>query len=354
MITRLIAFLLTLGLVLGDLPAFAAGLARLTELKGDVQVQPKGGAWHAGALNEELNAGDAVKTGAQSSATLVRQDGTELELMPFAQLAIEDENGFNLTVGRVWSHFVKSLGLPFFIRTPNATALIRGTTLGVGFEEERSRVVVYEGLVEVQGRDGGRQDVASGFRVDVDRMGRLERMERADAREIDEGRLFRVRRGLEEGPERGMLMPGRGDRPERGGEQGREGDQGRDHERMEGPGRDRDGEHSGRDRMEGRERDGERSGRERMEGPGRERMERPEQERVEGLERRMERVERRTGDRLELHEERESLEHQAPAREGRQETTDPIQREVGQDDRQPGSTEPGSGESGEMGQRMMP
>ena len=86
----LVALLLALGLLLGDLPAFAASLARLTELNGDVQVLPRDGAWHPALLNEELAAGDAVKTGAQSSATLVRQDGTELELMPFAQLTLED------------------------------------------------------------------------------------------------------------------------------------------------------------------------------------------------------------------------------------------------------------------------
>lgn len=287
MITRLIALLLTLGVVLGDLPAFAAGLARLTELKGDVQVMPQGGTWHAGAPNEELDAGATVKTGAQSGATVVRKDGTELELMPFAQLAIEDENGFLLSAGRVWSHFVKSLGLPFFIRTPNATALIRGTTLGVGFEDERSRVVVYEGLVEVQDREGGHQNVAGGFRVDVDRMGRLERLERAGTRELDEGRRFRVRRGLEDRPDKGLP--------------GRQGERGRDHERG-GP------EH---------------------ERPARDRMERPGMERVEGVERRMERVERRIGERLELREEREAKE-----REHRQEAVDTLKRQIDRNDRQ--------------------
>lgn len=286
MITRLLALLLTLGVFLGDVPAFAATLARLTELAGDVQVMPKGGAWHAAKLNEELEAGDAVKTGAQSSATLVRRDGTELELMPFAQLSLEDENGFLLGAGRVWSHFVKSLGLPFYIRTPNATALIRGTTLGVGFEEERSRVVVYEGLVEVQGRDGSRLDVAGGFRVDVDRAGRLERMERADVREIDEGRLFRVRRGLEDRPERGMRTPGRqGDR---------------------------------------REREPDRPERDRRDAPLRERMEnRPGRDVREGLEGRMDRLERKLGDRLDQRQERER----------RQDTIDMLKRQLERTDR---------------------
>ncbi|HEY9857322.1 MAG TPA: FecR family protein [Stenomitos sp.] len=298
MIMRLVALLLTLGVVLSDLPAFAAGLARLTEYKGDVQVQPKDGAWHAAQANEELNAGDTVKTGAQSSATVTRQDGTELELMPFAQLSLADENGFLLNAGKVWSHFMKSLGVPFFIRTPNATALIRGTTLEVGFEEERSRVVVYEGLVEVQGRDGGHEDVAGGFRVDVDRTGRLERLERADTRELDEGRMFRIRRGLDERPQPGMREPGRngdrrerpGDRPDRGG----------------GP-----------------------RGREGRETPRQDRMDRPSAYTIEGLERRMDRVEQRLGERLEVREDREQR-----VRERRQEALDAAKRMQERTDRQ--------------------
>ncbi len=294
MITRLFAFFLCLGLLLGDLPAFAAGLARLTELKGDVQVMPKGGAWHPAAENEELAAGDAVKTGAQSSATVVRKDGTELELMAFAQLAIEDENGFFLSAGRAWSHFVKSMGLPFYIRTPNATALIRGTTLGVEFEAERSRVVVYEGLVEVQGRDGRRENVAGGFRLDVDRAGRLERLERADARELDEGRGFRARRGLEERSERGMLAPGRqGDRRER--------DKG---ERRERGGEDKRGREEPRRALELR----------------------PGLEGKEGLERRMERIERKLGDRMIQREEK--------MRDRRQEAIDSLKRQLERNERQ--------------------
>jgi len=304
MIMRLVALLLTLGVVLGDLPAFAASLARLTEFKGDVQVQPKDGAWHAAQPNEELNAGDTVQTGAQSSATVTRQDGTELELLPFAQLSIADENGFLLNAGKVWSHFMKSLGVPFFIRTPNATALIRGTTLEVGFEEERSRVVVYEGLVEVQDRDGSHQDVASGFRVDVDRLGRLERLERADAREIDEGRMFRIRRGLDERPQPGMREPGRdGDRRERDGD------------RRERPG----------DR---RERDDGPRGREGREMPRQDRMDRPSAFTIEGLERRMDRVEQRFGERLEMREDREQR-----MRERRQEALDAAKREQERTDR---------------------
>lgn len=186
--------------------ALAAGLARLVELEGEVQVLSAGTVdWRPGREGEDLAAGDAVRTGAKSEATVARADGTTVSLLPFAQLVIEDELGFLVRAGRVWSHFTKAVGAPFFIRTPDATALIRGTTLGVGFEDEGSRVTVYEGLVEVRDREARSQEVASGFRVDVDRLGRMQRLERAEARELDEGRAFRMRRGLEA---RGADQPG--------------------------------------------------------------------------------------------------------------------------------------------------
>lgn len=175
--------------------AHATALARLLEATGDVTVH-SGALVRPGVAGAELLAGDAVRTGARASATIERIDGSTVELLPFSELVIENERGFWLKLGRLWSHFMKATGDPFFIRTPNATALIRGTTLGVDFVSERSRVVVVEGLVEVHGTEG-RVDVPAGFRVHVDHLGRLERLERAEVRDQEEGRLFRLHRGLE-------------------------------------------------------------------------------------------------------------------------------------------------------------
>lgn len=187
-----------IGVLLWSPAARADVLARLTEASGDVTVQV-GTLTHAAKVGEALEAGDTVRAGAQASATVTREDGSVVDLMAFAELTIEDSRGFWLKAGKVWSHFMKATGDPFFIRTPNATALIRGTTLSVGYEAERSRVVVVEGLVEVRGRES-RMDVPAGFRLDVDRAGRVERLERAEARDEEEGRIFRIRRGLEGGP----------------------------------------------------------------------------------------------------------------------------------------------------------
>lgn len=190
--------LLACGLALYGQPAFGAGLAHLGAVSGDVAVLPHTTTvWHVGHSGEELAAGDSIKTGAQSEATIDRIDGSTVELLPFAQLTIADEEGFALQAGQLWSHFMHAIKAPFYIRTPNATALIRGTTLSVSFEGDRSRVVVYEGLVEVHDRVNGTQDVPGGFRVEIDRAGRLQHFEHAEARDLDQGRSFRSRHGLE-------------------------------------------------------------------------------------------------------------------------------------------------------------
>lgn len=195
--------LLACGLALFAQPAFGAGLAHLSAVSGDVEVLPRTTTvWHVGHTGEELAAGDSIKTGAQSEASIDRIDGSTVDLLPFAQLTIADEEGFALQAGQLWSHFMHALKAPFYIRTPNATALIRGTTLSVSYEGDRSRVVVYEGLVEVHDRVNGTQDVPGGFRVEIDHAGRLQRIERAEARELDQGRSFRSRHGLE-----GALAP---------------------------------------------------------------------------------------------------------------------------------------------------
>lgn len=252
--------------------AVAAGLARLAELKGEVRVLSKGSPdWHPAREAEELAAGDAVKTGAQSEVTVARQDGTTVALLPFAHLVVEDEQGFMVQAGRVWSHFTKAVGAPFFIRTPNATALIRGTTLGVGYEAERSHVTVYEGLVEVRDLEQRRQDVAGGFRVEVDRMGRLQRLERAEGRELDEGRAFRLRRGLER-------MDPRGPDPKAPEMRGPDP---RGHDRLRSDSKDR-----GRDMRDER----------RLKGPMRELQQNIRMERQELRQQRMDKVERRVQD----------------------------------------------------------
>ena len=224
-----------LALFLGASPAFADPLAHLTSLSGDVEVMLQGQSqWQAAKEDEELSAGDSVKTGAQSGAFLIRKDGSTVQLLPFAQMTISNDRGFFLTLGQIWSHFTHAVGSPYFIRTPNATALIRGTILGVDYENGQSRVAVTRGLVEVQDAAAEHLDVPAGYHLEVNRLGHFERLERIEEREMNESQRFQDRRFRIEGrfshfthPGEGSQRPGDGPRhPERMREMGPPGPEG--------------------------------------------------------------------------------------------------------------------------------
>jgi hypothetical protein len=197
-------FLVLLAVLVAASPALPAHaqevIARLLELQGSVELRRSGDStWSPAQAGSALNPGDTLRTRGRSQATILRPDGTTLELYPLSEATIEDEKAVMLLLGKIWSQFQKAIGRPHEIRTPSSVALIRGTVLTVETESTgASHVAVVEGLVEVVDRQGARREmVGAGFAVRADREGRLQRMERARPDTLDEGRGFmdRVERG---------------------------------------------------------------------------------------------------------------------------------------------------------------
>jgi hypothetical protein len=246
-------FLVLLAVLIAASPALPAhaqeAIARLLDLQGSVEVRRSGeSTWSPAQAGSALNPGDTLRTQGRSQATILRPDGTTLELFPLSEATIEDEKAVMLLLGKIWSQFQKAIGRPHEIRTPSSVALIRGTVLTVETESTgASHVAVVEGLVEVVDRQGARREmVGAGFAVRADREGQLQRMERARPDTLDEGRGFmdRVERGRqlrqredvpgrdshrlpgERGPHDPARESRRDDRPERE----------RAHERIEGRG----------------------------------------------------------------------------------------------------------------------
>lgn len=235
----LLAVLVALG---PSLPAQAQeAVAHLLQLQGSVEIRRKGEpTWSPAAAGSPLNPGDRLRTLGRSQATLLRPDGTTLELYPLSEATVEDEKAVMLWLGKLWSQFQKAVGRPHEIRTPSSVALIRGTVLAVEADASgASHVAVIEGLVEVRDRHGDRKEmVGAGYAVRADREGRLQRLERARPDTLDEGRGFmdRVERGRQlrqrdEGPGRSPADRGprnedrdsrRDDRPGRDPGHGRE------------------------------------------------------------------------------------------------------------------------------------
>ena len=233
-------FMVLLALLVAVSPALPThaeeAIARLLQLQGSVEIRRKGDSeWSPAIEGRALNPGDTIRTLGRSQATVLRPDGTTLELYPLSEATVEDEKAVMLWLGKIWSQFQKAVGRPHEIRTPSSVALIRGTVLTVETESTgASHVAVVEGLVEVVDRHGERKEmVGAGFAVRADREGRLHRMERARPDTLDEGRGFmdRVERGRhlrqrDEGlgrspAERGPRLEDRG--PRRDDPPGREG-----------------------------------------------------------------------------------------------------------------------------------
>lgn len=216
-------FMVLLALVVAASPALPTqaqeAVTRLLELHGSVELRRKGDdTWLPAVAGSALNPGDTLRTAGRSQATILRPDGTTLELYPLSEATVEDEKAVMLLLGTLWSQFQKAIGRPHEIRTPSSVALIRGTVLSVETEAGgASRVAVVEGLVEVHDRLGERREmVGAGFAVRADRDGRLQRLERAHARTLEEGRGFmerverdRQRRQRDASPE-GRTPEGRG------------------------------------------------------------------------------------------------------------------------------------------------
>ncbi len=131
-----------------------------------------------------LRVGDLVVTKEDARATIKFRDGSEVRL--FAKTSFLVESGeesasterffkFNLfmKIGSFWANFVRQRQVAS-IATPTATIGIKGTTLRVVERDNRARVAVTEGLVEVS-NDRSTIDLPAGKRLtDFNRRDNLE------------------------------------------------------------------------------------------------------------------------------------------------------------------------------------
>lgn len=160
----IIAFLISAAACLFCLRAFAAeDVAVLSYAQGDVKVKYNDeSSWDKYELNATLQVGDSIKTGANSKARIVLEDGASLLIGPLSMFTIssvtiddatEKQNAsFSLDSGKVRSNVNKlgTAGSTFEVKTPTAVAGVRGTDFMVEIDPdtEDSDVTVFDGEVE--------------------------------------------------------------------------------------------------------------------------------------------------------------------------------------------------------------
>lgn len=121
----------------------------LTILGGEVQVSRNGGAFVPAADGAIIGPGDVVRTSADSRAVLTYFEGSTVSVEPSSELAIDEASSspdgstvvvMTQNLGRTW-HVVTKLitgGSRYEVRTPAATASVRGTAFAVGVAADAS------------------------------------------------------------------------------------------------------------------------------------------------------------------------------------------------------------------------
>lgn len=187
---KLLVVLVILVLIVGGVVAFGllggggaeAALATVSIVKSEFEKQPAGGAFTAAIDGEALNRTDNVRTDTDGRGFLTFFDGSTFEVEPGARVALvelaKQPDGATVvaieqTLGRSWSSVQKftNPNSRFEIRTPSATAAVRGTLLEVIVAADGTTTVfVAEGNVDVGG-GGATVSVAGGNASTVRRGG---------------------------------------------------------------------------------------------------------------------------------------------------------------------------------------
>ena len=154
--------------------------------EGQVSVRgPSEEGYRRVKTRDRIGHGSRLRTGADGKVELQFADRTRSKVMPNSEVMVrapggdaKNPNGVVVFFGRLWSSVVKSVSgkETFEVRGANAVAGVRGTEFEVGVADDgASRVVVDEGLVDVEGDvDGQTVPVGPGYLVDADAQGRLQ------------------------------------------------------------------------------------------------------------------------------------------------------------------------------------
>ncbi len=147
------------------LPAIS-GIAEITAFKGSVSfIRPGEIQWSEAARNLQLNAGDRIRTGSDSSAELSFTAGHTASLGPSSNMMIkessEDSTNIDLFTGDLLSRVGRlNPGQTYEVTTPQAVCAVRGTEFSVFADENQTRVEVLSGIVEAR-------EIITGLKVDI-------------------------------------------------------------------------------------------------------------------------------------------------------------------------------------------
>jgi ferric-dicitrate binding protein FerR (iron transport regulator) len=132
--------------------------ATVTNIEGDVSIRSGDADWHEAKLGEKLSAGDEIHTGPDSEVTITFSDRSFLQVGQLTEAAVGSISGpvdlprvrVLLKMGEVAAkvNHERDRAADFAIRTPDATASVRGCEFEVSYAGKVSDVLVFQGEVE--------------------------------------------------------------------------------------------------------------------------------------------------------------------------------------------------------------
>ncbi len=157
--------LVFIGMALTQSLVIIQRIATASEIAGDVFAQKRGQSDFVPMQKDTpVLAGTVLKTGATGGVTLNWADGSRIRMAPNTKLRVRKCNIntssrastslFELDAGKIWIRVLELLGerSKFEIRTPTATAGVRGTVFSVEVDPTGGmKVEVFKGAVEVAG-----------------------------------------------------------------------------------------------------------------------------------------------------------------------------------------------------------
>lgn len=121
--------------------------------------------WQRAVRQQDLKAGDILRTKAAGTLAIVFVDGTQVRLgrnsvMVVRQVSKSGRSSLSLQRGRAWGRSPRNRS-NLSIETPSATAAIRGTEWAINADAESSQLQVFSGTVELS-NDAGSLTVEAG------------------------------------------------------------------------------------------------------------------------------------------------------------------------------------------------
>ena len=150
-------------LLLMSINSFAKPVGKILELSGDIDITSmKTGKRIIPEEGTVIDGNDKIRTGRKSFVSIVLNDGSKLFIREISVLYVQDiklkltdqPTRIQIITGKLRVIAAKTMkGNSLVVYTPTAIAGVRGTDFGVIATQLETRVVIFQGKVEVANKD---------------------------------------------------------------------------------------------------------------------------------------------------------------------------------------------------------